>query len=139
MKKIITLLAVVGLVVGAQAKFRFLEGQPTSDVYSISITDDGTRLSSISCLVAGTETNSYTITYVSEEDSQTYVYAPAITDVIGGGASDGVKNIYNSDQDTTTLHTEWLKKGDTLKLTSNDGAQTDETNVYYRVVLEVAE
>lgn len=138
MKKILTIIAIMAVASFANAeKYRIVEGSPgTNNIYSVSITDYS-QLSSISCAVTGTGTNSYTITYTSVDEGETYTYATAVADIIGGSANDGVKTMYNTDQDTTTNHTEWLKPGDTLKLTGNDASQTAYSNVTYRVVLKV--
>ena len=141
MKKWITLFAVMAVVFAGYAqKLRVLEGQPnSSDVYTITITDY-TRLNSIICDVSASgETNSFTITAQTVPVSgttNTYTYATAVADDIAGAE---VTHFYNHDADSATGDTMWLKPGDKLLLTGNDATQTDYSNVYYRVVLEVAE
>ena len=124
MKKLITVLAVVAIATaGFATKYRILEGQPnSSDVYSISITDY-TRLNSIICDVsAATQTNSFTITAQTipvSGTTNTYTYATAVADDI---AAAEVTHFYNHDADSATGDTMWLKPGDKLLLTGNDGA-----------------
>lgn len=139
MKKLLTIAAVL-VAVMTFGDFRVIDSQPnSSDVLSIGITDYS-RLASIHCdIKAASETNSFTITFVTVPTTgttNTYTYATAIADDIAGAE---VAHIYNTDMDATTLHTQWLKPGDKLLFTGNDAAQTAYSNVHYRVVLEKAE
>lgn len=139
MKKTVLVMAMVTAVLSAaaQAGMRVVEVQPgTNQVATVAITQPS-LLQSINCFVSATgQTNSYTITYVGAEDGRTLTLATAIADCINGTATSGKATIFNSDMDTTTLHTEWLRAGDTLKLTGNDATQTAYSNVWYRVVFK---
>ena len=137
MKKLIISALAMIVAVTVFAEYRVVDGTPNaSGVLNIGITDYS-RLSSIICdVTASGETNSFTITVQTiypVGTTNVMTYATAIADQIAGAE---VATIYNTDMDTTTLHTQWLKPGDVLKLTGNDGTQTAYSNVYYRVVLE---
>lgn len=135
MKKMFTFVAViVAFASVSMAETRVVEGSPaTNDVFTVPITAPSLLKTIENDITASGETNSFTITYLSK-DATTFTYATAVADQIAGAET--VQH-YNYDSDSSTGNTVWLQAGDTLYLTGNDGAQTDSTNVEYRVVLEI--
>ena len=134
MKKNLAVLAVLFLAASSFAESRFIENSPdTNDLLTINITAPSLLKSIENDISASGETNSFTITYVSK-DSVTFTYATAVADQIAGAET---VSFYNYDNDSSTGNTVWLQPGDSLRLTGNDGTQTDNTNVAYRVVLEI--
>lgn len=139
MKKFITSIALIVVMASATfAEYRFVEETPnTNSVLSVPITAPS-LLKSVYCTVSATsETNSFTITYVTKKDGVTNTLATPVADVIQGEAFPAQITYYNYDSDSSTGDTEWLQPGDTLLLTSNDATNTDYSNVTYRVSLEV--
>jgi hypothetical protein len=134
MKKLLFILAMLVMGTASHGEQRVVEGTPaTNDVYTITITAPALLLSIENDITAASETNSFTITYLSK-DGTTFTYATAVADQIAGAET---VSFYNYDADSSTGNTVWLQKGDTLYLTGNDGSQTDSTNVEYRVVFDI--
>jgi len=133
MKKLLVTLIAAMVGVSAFAGTRIIDQQPaTNDVLAISITDASLLKSISNDITAAGETNSFTITYTTD-DSVTYTLATAVADQIAGAET---VSYYNYDNDSSTGNTVVLKRGDTLYLTGNDATQTDYSNVWYRVVIE---
>lgn len=139
MKKLSVLLmiAVGSLTVSAFAgtAVRVVESAPgTNAVLSIPILRPS-LLKTVYCDVStATSTNIYTIAYTSAAGKTRPLTAAGDTVLTDSDYSNSIV-FFNYDSDSSTGNTEWLRQGDTFKITGT-GSGSGATNCTYRVVFE---